>query len=157
LALREAGHDRVRILCNDSRDLDFAVQFKGSLNVDPVYTNDVYQYLAILAGCSMLVSYRLHATLPAISFGKSVVNITYDERAESLCEDLGVQKHSIKIVNSSRDVSARIDEAIRSGGYVSSEDNERKLKWKEIGVLQDGLVDRFKESVLNYVTAIKSG
>lgn len=157
LALRETGHERIRILCNDSRDLDFAVQFKGSLNVDPVFTGDVYQYLALLVECSMLVSYRLHATLPAISYGKSVVNITYDERAESLCEDLGVQKYSIKMIELGRDATARIDEMIRSGGYLSSEDDERKWTWRNIGVLQDELLDSFKDRVLQYVTAVKSG
>jgi len=157
LALRETGYERIRILCNDSRDLDFAVQFKGSLSVDPVYTSDVYQYLALLAECSILVSYRLHATLPAISFGNPVVNITYDERAESLCEDLGVQEHSIKMMDPNLDVTARIDEMIRGGGYVSSEDDRRKLKWKNVGVLHDELIDAFKERVLQYVTAVKSG
>ena len=39
--LRSSGHDRVRILCNDSRDLDFAVQFKGSMKVDfPKFKQD---------------------------------------------------------------------------------------------------------------------
>ena len=132
------------------------MQFKGSLKVDPVYTSDVYQYLALLAKCSMLVSYRLHATLPAVSYGKPVVNVTYDERAESLCEDLEVQKHSIKMIDSNQDVTERIDEMIRRGGYVSSEDEGRKLKWKNIGVLQDELLDSFKEKVLQYVTAIKT-
>ena len=28
--LRNAGHKRVRILCNDSRDIEFATDFKGS-------------------------------------------------------------------------------------------------------------------------------
>ena len=156
LALREAGQDRVRILCNDSRDLDFAVQFKGSLNVDPIYTNDVYQYLALLANCSMLVSYRLHATLPAISYGVPVVNITYDERAESLCQDLGVQEHSIKMIASGRAVEGQIGELIHAGGYLSSADETRKRLWHNIGEKQNHLLDTFRDSVTHYVTTCKS-
>ena len=156
VALKETGHERVRILCNDSRDLDFAVQFKGSLSVDPVYTNDVYQYLSMLTRCSMLVSYRLHATLPAISYGKPVVNITYDERAESLCTDLGVQKHSIKMVDPKLDSNARIDEMIRSGGYMSALDSERISRWENIAMHQDELLNEFKLAVSRYVTSLKA-
>ena len=58
--LRKNGHSRIRVLCNDSRDLDFVVQFKGSLKVDPIYTNDVYQYLALIKHASIIISYRLH-------------------------------------------------------------------------------------------------
>ncbi|MBU25805.1 MAG: hypothetical protein CMD99_07220 [Gammaproteobacteria bacterium] len=150
-ALRESGHNRVRILCNDSRDLDFAVQFKGAFSVDPVYTNDVYQYLSLISNCSMLVSYRLHASLPAIAFNKPVVNITYDERAESLCSDLGVLDSSIKMMDCGGDAGPMIDTLIREGGYISADDSLRKGKWASIHEDQIEILEEFKGLVEAYV------
>lgn len=153
--LRQCGHERVRILCNDSRDLDFATQFKGAMNVDPIFTTDVYQYLALLKKAKMVVSYRLHASLPAISFGTPVVNITYDERAESLCEDLGLMKDSVSLVRD-RDMAAdKICSAIRSGGYNAQAHLGNQAKWKSISVLQRDIFDRFKSSVEAYVSSCR--
>ena len=154
--LRDEGHERIRILCNDSRDLDFAVQFKGSMHVDPIYTNDVYQYLALIKNASLVVSYRLHATLPAVSYGTPVVNITYDERAESLCDDFGIMNKSIKIVDDQNSIRDLICKKIQDGGYVSTEDKDNKPLWEDISSKQKQIFDDFRNHVYDYVSSIKS-
>jgi Uncharacterized conserved protein len=130
--LREAGHKRVRILCNDSRDLDFATAFRYTKGVDSVYTNDVYQYLSLLRSADMLVSYRLHATLPAISYGTPTVNIVYDERAKSLCSDLGFGSESLNMVENDQEFTALLVEAIRKGGYTTEQHAVLGPHWDEI-------------------------
>jgi polysaccharide pyruvyl transferase WcaK-like protein len=99
--LREAGHRRIRLLCNDIRDVEYASIFQGTRAVDFIYTSDVTWYLALLKSAELLVSYRLHATLPAISYGTPTVSVSYDERAMSLLEALGLSEWDIDMVRSS--------------------------------------------------------
>lgn len=154
--LRKNGHSRIRVLCNDSRDLDFAVQFKGSLKVDPIYTNDVYQYLALIKHASIIISYRLHATLPAVSFGTPVVNITYDERAESICKDFDILENSIQIMNNKINVQEEVSKMISDGGYRSKTDTAKEALWDEVSQKQRTLFKEFKNHVESYVTECKS-
>lgn len=153
--LFESGHKRVRILCNDSRDLDFAQQFKGSRNVDTLYTNDVYEYLAVLRDASIVVSYRLHATLPSISMGTPVVNVTYDERAHCLSNDLGISSAGANLVTDA-DFCSQICEKISTGGYTKTRHDENSQLWDEISKFQYEKLAEFKELVAQYVQKIRS-
>jgi len=149
--LREAGHKRIRILCNDSRDLDFATAFRYTKAVDSVYTNDVYQYLALLKNANMVVSYRLHATLPAISYGTSTVNVVYDERSKSLCDDLGLGDASLNMVEMGEGFVPALADAIRKGGYTAKEHDALKPRWQEIGQSQFKALDLLREMMGRYV------
>ena len=151
--LREAGHRRIRILCNDSRDLDFATAFRYTKNVDSVYTNDVYQYLALLKNADIIVSYRLHATLPAISYGTPTVNVVYDERAKSLCNDLGLGGASLNMVEMDDDFAPALINTIRKGGYTAAEHADLKRRWYKIGQVQFAAFDRLKDMMHRYVTS----
>lgn len=93
--LRAAGYPDVRLLCHDHRDLAFAASFPG---VEYVYTGDVYSYLALLRHCAINVTYRLHAFLPCVSFGAPAIKISYDERATSLVETVGLGAWNIDFV-----------------------------------------------------------
>ncbi|ERJ17543.1 Colanic acid biosynthesis protein WcaK [Salinisphaera shabanensis E1L3A] len=107
--LRHRGYRRVRLVCHDPRDLEFANSFPG---VDAVYTSDVREYLSLLAAAELAVSFRLHATLPCFSFGVPAVNISYDERAKSLLETIGLSDWDIDLVESDsvvEDVTNRLD------------------------------------------------
>ena len=105
---------------------------------------------------SILVSYRLHATLPAVSFNTPVVNITYDERAESICQDLGILSESIKMVGNGSNTRDLIRSKIMSGGYQSSADKKRQAIWKDISATQKSLFDNFKSQIEDYVLSCKS-
>ena len=88
--LKDKGHKRIRLLCNDTRDCEYASCFRDIAEVDFVYTSNVFFYFSLLSNADLVVSYRLHATLPSLSFGTPVINISYDERAERLLDDLGL-------------------------------------------------------------------
>lgn len=145
--LRSNGHRRIRILCNDSRDLDFATAFRYTKKVDAVYTNDVYQYLSLLRNARMVISYRLHATLPAISFGVPTVNIAYDERAQCLFDDLGLDKAYLDIVALGDAFPEALVSEIDRGGYMSGDTSH----WESITRTQFEGLSRFKEMVDHYL------
>jgi polysaccharide pyruvyl transferase WcaK-like protein len=96
--LRSEGHEDVRLLCHDTRDIAFAASFP---NVEYVYTGDVYTYLAMLKACALCVSYRLHSTLPCLVFERPVVTIGYDERALSMLDTVGYGDWTINMVQNS--------------------------------------------------------
>ncbi|OBA00470.1 hypothetical protein ADS46_10935 [Halomonas sp. G11] len=149
--LRATGHRRIRILCNDSRDLDFATAFRYTKNVDSVYTNDVYQYLALLKSADLVVSYRLHATLPAVSFGTPTINIVYDERAHSLFDDLGMTPASLNLVDLSDNFIPELKKWIDKGGYKKSDHITIAKDWLEKSDMQFSRLAQFKALMENYL------
>lgn len=93
--LRSSGYRDVRLLCHDHRDIAFAASFA---NVDYVYTGDVMTYLSLLSRCALNVTYRLHSFLPCVSFGCPTIKISYDERAISLIDTLGLGSWNINMI-----------------------------------------------------------
>lgn len=149
--LRENGHKRIRILCNDSRDLDFATLFRHSRKVDSIFTNDVYTYLGLLRGAEMVMSYRLHASLPALSFGKRTINITYDERAQCLFNDLNINSGALDMIGLGDDFRSALMDKIDSGGDTLQGMPEAEAEWKRIGEFQLQKLREFNELVVAYV------
>ena len=150
--LRAAGHDRVRILCNDSRDLDFATVFRFSKSVDSIFASDVHEYLSLLSQASTVVSFRLHATLPAISFGTPAINIAYDERSESLCRDLDIDDASLHMIHLGESFSACLRERIGQGGYSAEDHKEKHDDWAAKVEFQLQSLQRFKSLVSDYMS-----
>jgi hypothetical protein len=108
-SLQDKTGKTVRLLCHDHRDIPFAATFG---EVDYVYTGDIYQYLSLLRNCHLNVSFRLHATLPCLAFGRPSISISYDERASSLLKTAGVEQWDINYVESTNvtdDVIARYE------------------------------------------------
>jgi len=149
--LRAAGFQRVRVLCNDKRDLDFATLFKQSKQVDTVFTSDVYEYLSTLSNADFLFSFRLHATLPAISLGVPVVNVSYDERASSLISDLGVEAADINLIEKGDVFEEAVKEKISAGGFRSDASLEKK--WEQGFKNQAVAMGRFRSLVVDYLTS----
>ncbi len=104
--LRAQGHRRVRLLCHDHRDIPFAASFQG---IDYVYTDDCGVFLALLKAASLVVTFRLHAVLPCLSYGTPVIAISYDERAISLIQTIGFGDWNIDLVQSPDLVADVID------------------------------------------------
>ncbi|WP_081617354.1 polysaccharide pyruvyl transferase family protein [Thioalkalivibrio sp. ALMg11] len=149
--LRKAGHKRIRILCNDSRDLDFAASFRYTKNVDSIYTNDVYLYLALLRQAKMVVSYRLHATLPAISFGTPTINVVYDERAQSLFDDLGISGAYLDMVQMGHNFSEEMMAQVQNGGYTKNDHAVLDQEWGRIEKSQFESFADFKVMMEQYL------
>ncbi len=104
--LRSEGHDNVRLLCHDHRDVPFATSFP---DIEYVYTGDVYRYLALLRSCQLNVSFRLHAVLPCLSFGRPAINVSYDERAAGAMRTMGLGDWDVNLVESDDPVAEVID------------------------------------------------
>jgi len=93
--LHDRGHQKVRLLCHDHRDIPFAASFQG---VDYVYTDDCGIFLSLLKAADLVVTFRLHAALPCLAFGTPVIAISYDERALSLIDTVGFGRWNIDLV-----------------------------------------------------------
>ena len=150
-ALRQNGHTRVRILCNDSRDLDFASYFRFTDGVDTVYTRDVYQYLSLLRSSAALVSYRLHATIPAVAFGVPTVNLTYDERAETLLRDLDLGESMINIATNWQAGSEAIRERVKTLSEKGFQFSAQVSEWESKSRIQFQKLEEFRALVEHYV------
>ena len=152
-SLRELGHKRIRILCNDSRDLDFASAFRYTKKVDAIFTSDVYQYLGLLSGADFVLSYRLHATLPAIAFGTDVLNIVYDERSSSLCGDLGIEDSSLNLVSMGSGFKARLRDSLFSRATTVRRGDDPRSDWNEKSKFQFDQLRRFRLLMDDYLTS----
>lgn len=84
----------VTLLCHDHRDLPFASAFEVGYR----YTRDVKEYLGWIANCDLLVTFRLHSFVPAVGFRVPAINISYDERAARLVEDIGFGRWNIDLI-----------------------------------------------------------
>jgi len=103
-ALEADGFGPVRILCHDTRDVAFASSLPG---IEYILADDVYAQLALLRAATLVVTFRLHAFLPCVSFDTPAINISYDERSLSLVRTIGMGDWDIDLIHSS-DVVAEI-------------------------------------------------
>lgn len=150
--LRVAGHDRIRILCNDSRDLDFATVFRFTKSVDSVFASDVHEYLSLISQANLVLSFRLHATLPAISLGTPVINVSYDERADCLVRDLGIEASSLDLIPLGDSFQEALTERIKVGGYGSLDHQDKLVDWSSKVAFQLQSLQHFKSLVTDYMT-----
>jgi polysaccharide pyruvyl transferase WcaK-like protein len=122
------GYDDVRLLCHDHRDLSFAASFP---DLEYVYTGDVFTYLAMLRQCSLSVGYRLHAFLPCQAFGVPAINISYDERAASLVETVGLGEWNINMIRQP-DVAAQVADRLARLDDLSAIRSHIQPRWNAL-------------------------
>ena len=148
--LQERGFNKVRLLCHDHRDINFAASFPG---VDFVYTSDVYDYLALLKSCELNISYRLHACLPCLAYDTPTVKITYDERAASLMETIDCEDISVNMMQVS-DVVAAVANKLST---ITSQQIKQKAqtRWLELDKIMESGFKSFASEVLKYREAQK--
>lgn len=92
--LEERSSEKARVLCNDQRDIEYAM----SLGREILYTSDVYEYFSILNSVETAISFRVHTSLPLWSLGRPTLNLSYDERSESLIKTLGMESCDLNII-----------------------------------------------------------
>lgn len=107
--LNEHGYKKLKFLCHDHRDIEFASSFA---EIEYIYTEDIYTYLNLLRSCQLNVSYRLHSALPCLSFGRPSIKISYDERASSLLNTLGFGEWNINMMES-QDLMADVADRLK--------------------------------------------
>jgi polysaccharide pyruvyl transferase WcaK-like protein len=122
------GYDDVRLLCHDHRDLAFAASFP---DLEYVYTGDVFTYLAMLRQCSLSVGYRLHAFLPCQAFGVPAINISYDERAASLVETVGLGEWNINMIREP-DVACQVADRLQRLDDLAALRTRIQPHWNEL-------------------------
>jgi polysaccharide pyruvyl transferase WcaK-like protein len=130
--LKTQGHNDIRLLCHDHRDIPFAASFS---DIDFVYLDDIYTYLSLLNNCKLNITYRLHSALPCLSFGRPTIPISYDERAISLFQTIGYEDWNINMLRSSDPVSDVIDRYQRLGELP-----ERRIKAEPIWTSLDNMM-----------------
>ncbi|MFW5658878.1 MAG: polysaccharide pyruvyl transferase family protein [Bacteroidota bacterium] len=93
--LKSRGYHDVRFLCHDHRDIPFASSFT---DIPYVYTEDVYAYLTYLKHTRLNITYRLHSFIPCMAYGVPTIKISYDQRALSLVDAIGLDDWNINHV-----------------------------------------------------------
>ena len=144
--LRGEGFADIRLLCHDQRDIPFAASFTG---VEYVYTGDIYSYLALLRSCSLNVTYRLHAALPCLSFGTPTIKISYDERAISLMETIGLGTWNLNMMDSEA-VVAQVRERYRRLDILEQLRNQAQPIWNQLNTVMRNAFCQFAADVLAY-------
>jgi hypothetical protein len=147
-ALEADGFGPVRLLCHDTRDLSFA----SSFDAEYLFPDDVYSYLEMLRRARLVVSFRLHAFLPCMSFGTPAINLSYDERSRSLVRTVGLEPWDIDFVRTADVVAAVRDRCRRLGELVGLRRAALPI-WKEYERTMREAVSRFAELARGYAAA----
>ncbi len=150
--LRSQNVGRIRILCHDVRDVEFATVFQASRGVDYVYTGDVYWYLSLLRSAKLVISYRLHAVLPCFSFGTPAIKVSYDERAVDLMKLVGLGDWNINMAEE-KDVVGAIIARYQRLGELPALRSKLESSWEAMRTLQLEKMGAFAESVKAYARA----
>lgn len=151
--LRREGYADVRLLCHDHRDIAFAASFP---DIDYVYTGDVDTYLALLRACAINVTYRLHSMLPCLSFGTPTIKISYDERALSLVDTLGLGDWNIDMMQT-RDVAGKVRDRYRHLKDLRTLRSSVRPVWEQLHTsMLDGF-RHFAQEVRAYRSQIAPG
>ena len=90
--LKRKGYKNIKFLCHDHRDIPFAASFDG---IGYLYTDDIFTYLNYLKNTRLNVTFRLHSFIPCISYGIPAIKISYDERAISALQSIGLNQWRI--------------------------------------------------------------
>jgi polysaccharide pyruvyl transferase WcaK-like protein len=151
--LKGEGHSNIRFLCHDQRDIAFAASFSG---MEYIYSGDIYIYLALLRSCDLNISYRLHATLPCLSLGTPTIKISYDERALSLMDTIGMGGWNIDMVRGG-DVVEEVINRYRRLNELAKLRAEVQSRWNELYANMAGAFRQFSDDVLVYRDGVTPG
>jgi len=123
------------VLCNDQRDIEYAMSFGREI----LYTSDVYEYFRILDGVSEAISFRVHTSLPLWSLGRPTLNLSYDERSESLIETLDMRELDLNIIEEGNSVNEEIESRLAS----LPDHIEAPARWEQLRGIQEAGIRRF--------------
>lgn len=150
--LRKEGYQQIRLLCHDHRDISFAVSVP---EVPFIYSGDVYHYLALLKNCRLNISYRLHATLPCLSFGVPTIKISYDERAISLMQTIGYDDYNIRMMEIP-DTATAVSDTLKKLDKLPYIKEAAQEKWEHLNQSMRAGFSKFAEEVKDYHHSVSS-
>lgn len=141
--LKRKGYTNVKFLCHDHRDIPFAASFK---NIEYVYTEDVYTYLSYLRNTRLNLTYRLHSFIPCLSYDVPTIKISYDERAISMLDTLGMDEWNINMFTD--DVLTEVEKRIDSIGDLEKiKNNLKSTVWSDLRKTMLNGCEQFSEKV----------
>jgi hypothetical protein len=133
------------ILCNDLRDLRYAEYLKQRFGVNYEFTNDDQEFIQKLNNAKFVFSFRLHTTIPCTSIGTPVLSVSYDERANSLLNDIGLQDINIDLtINTDVNLDEKVNKIVNMGS------KDLTKKWPEISSFQMNRMAQFIGSCNRY-------
>ncbi len=142
--LKAHGYQDIKFLCHDHRDISFVSSFEG---FEYFYTEDVYEYMTLLKNTRLNVTYRLHSFLPCMAFGIPAINISYDQRALSMLETLGLDTWNINMVDS--DVLAEFEDRLLNLDRLESiKKRSQQSLWTDLKNTIETGIDDFSRLVL---------
>ena len=141
--LKRKGYKNIKILCHDHRDIPFAASFG---NIDYVYTEDVYTYLTYLRNTKLNLTFRLHSFIPCLSYAVPAIKISYDERAISMLDTLGMNDWNINMLkdNVLKEIENRIDNIEDLKGIKAK---LKKTVWQDLHNTMTNSCQKFYELV----------
>jgi len=134
--LKTSGYQNIKILCHDHRDIPFADSFT---DIGYLYTDDAYKFINLLRHTRLNITFRLHSFIPCLALGVPTIKVSYDERALSLVDTIGMDDWNVNYVedNIMKEVSNRIDNI---GDLENIKNNLRGGIWND---LKSGFVENF--------------
>lgn len=144
--LKRKGYKNVKFLCHDHRDIPFAASFKG---MEYVYTEDVYTYLTYLRNTRLNLTYRLHSFIPCLSYNIPTIKISYDQRALSMLETLGMDKWNINLLKD--DVIKEVEYRLDHINDLNNVKHECKDVWKNLKDTMLNGCSKFADEVLKSI------
>lgn len=124
-----------RVLCNDQRDIEYAMSFGREI----LYTSDVYEYFQILNAVDAAISFRVHTSLPLWSLGRPTLNLSYDERSESLIKTLDMKQYDLNIIEQRQTLAEDIEAAFaKMPDHISP-----PPRWDDLHDIQISGLERF--------------
>jgi polysaccharide pyruvyl transferase WcaK-like protein len=142
--LRKKGYSNIKLLCHDHRDIPFAASFN---TVEYLYTEDVFTYITFLRNTRLNITYRLHSFIPCLSYDIPTIKISYDERAISMLNTLGLSDWNIDLMkdNVIEEVTNRLDNL----DELKVLKNKLQTDWQNIRSTIVNSCELFYSNVLN--------
>jgi len=131
-----------KILCHDWRDIQFAESIKSEY----IYTENVFEFLDLLKNCKLNISFRLHSTLPCLSYGSPVISVSYDERMSSLLETIGYKEWNINIMEVHNLIDAIKSRYINRNTLKDLKENNQSL-WNDFYNINQKLFNSFTKEM----------
>jgi polysaccharide pyruvyl transferase WcaK-like protein len=143
--LRKKGYDNIKFLCHDHRDIPFAASFP---EIDYLYTEDVFTYLTYLKNTKLNVTFRLHSFIPCISYDIPAIKISYDERAISMMDTIGMGEWNINLLHDN--LLEQLEDRIDNLKKLKKIKNELKnTTWKNLRETMVRNSEKFAELIKN--------
>ena len=99
--------------------------------------------MGALNSADLVISMRIHATLPCLSYEILLLNLSYDERASSLMDTIGFSSWDINLVKDENQLlkllNARLDDL-----ELLKKQTITAIVWDKLLRLQENVLSEFK-------------